>query len=181
VSRTGLRRTLHVASAAFLVLIPATSWPFFRATLLATAVIAVALEAVRLRVPRIRLWLGGRVPVFRQEEARQPCGAMWLAVGYAIASLFHPPAAMGGVLVGACADPVAAWVGGAGRTTTGKTWRGSTAHFVMAWAVLLLAGFPLVASVGAATVGTALERWSGPFNDNVIVAPAVAASVSLLH
>ncbi len=170
-----------MTSAAFLVLIPTTSWSFFRAILLSVAIVAVALEAVRLRVPRIRLLLSRWAPVFRREEAQRPCGAMWLAVGYAVASLFHPPAAMGGVLVGALADPVASWVGGAGRTTVGKTWRGSTAHFIVACAALLLAGFPLGGSLGAATVGTVLERWPGPFNDNAIVAPAVAASVSLLH
>jgi hypothetical protein len=53
-------------------------------------------------------------------------------------------------------------------------------HLGVALAVLLLAGLPLERVVMASVVGTALERWPGPFNDNLIVAPAVAASVSLI-
>ena len=175
-----LRRGLHVASAAFLLLIPLTSWTFFRGAVLATAVAAVGLEAVRLWTPRVRDWLQRCVPVFRPAESKRPSGAMWLVVGYGVASLFPPPAALGAILVGAAADPAASWIGEAGRVTPGKTWRGSAAHFVVACGVLLLAGFSWGGSVGAATIGTAVERWPGPFNDNLLVAPAVAASVSLL-
>ena len=31
--------------------------------------------------------------------------------------------------------------------------------------------------IGAAVVGTALERWPGPINDNLLVAPGVACVV----
>jgi len=113
-------------------------------------------------------------------EGQQPSGAMWLAVGYAIAALFPSPAPMAGILVSACADPTASWVGEAGGSKGTKTWRGSAAHFVAAGAVLLLGGFSWTGSIVAAVIGTALERWPGPFNDNLVVAPAVALSVSLL-
>jgi len=148
--------------------------------LVGTAILAVGLEIVRLRFPRVRGVLGGMVPVFRPAEAKRPCGAMWLAVGYAIASLLPPPAPMAGILVGAFADPAASWIGEAGRKTSAKTWRGSAGHLVVAVTVLLLAGFSWTSSIIGAVLGTVLERWPGPFNDNLIVAPAVAASVSLL-
>lgn len=175
-----LRRSLHVASAAFLLLVPIASWTTFRVVVLGAAVLAVGLESVRLRFPGVRAWLARVVPVFRPVEASQPCGAMWLAVGYGIASLFASSAPMAGILVGAVADPAAAWIGEAGRKTTGKTWRGSAGHFAVASAVLLFAGFSWTGSFVAAAVGTVLERWPGPFNDNLLVPPAVAASVSLL-
>lgn len=177
---TTLRRILHVASGACLLIVPATSWHSFRVFVLATAVVAVCVEITRLRVPRVGDWLGRVVPVFRSAEAQQPSGAMWLAVGYAIAALFSSPAPMAGILVSACADPTASWVGETGGSTGTKTWRGSTAHFVAAVAVLLLGGFSWTGSIVAAVIGTALERWPGPFNDNLVVAPAVALSVSLL-
>ena len=56
----------------------------------------------------------------------------------------------------------------------------SKADLVVAVTVLLLAGFSWTSSIIGAVLGTVLERWPGPFNDNLIVAPAVAASVSLL-
>lgn len=175
-----VRRSLHVASAALLLLVPFASWRAFQISVLSIAVLAVGLETVRLRFSGVRVWLGGVVPVFRPAEADRPSGAMWLAVGYGLASLFPAPAPMAGVLVAALADPAASWIGEAGRPTTGKTWRGSLSHFTVATVVLMLAGFSWAGSLVAATVGTALERWPGPFNDNLIVPPVVAASVSLL-
>ena len=175
-----LRRTLHVTSAACLLLIPATSWAFFRTAAVATAVLVVGLEIVRLRSSWVGGWLGGLVPVFRPAESRRPSGAMWLAVGYAIASMFPPPAPVAGILVGALADPAAAWIGEASGKTNAKTWRGSMGHLLVAAAVLLVAGFSWTSSIIAAALGTTLERWPGPLNDNLIVPPVVAASVSLL-
>jgi dolichol kinase len=105
---------------------------------------------------------------------------MWLTVGYAVASLFPSPAPVAGILVGACADPAASWVGEAGTRTGTKTWRGSAAHLVTAVAVLQLGGVSWAGSIVAAVIGTIVERYPGPFNDNLVVAPAVAVSVSLL-
>ncbi|MGD8726119.1 MAG: hypothetical protein PVH40_00670 [Gemmatimonadales bacterium] len=175
-----LRRVLHMGSAACLLCVPFGSWGTFRAIVIAGAVLAVGFEAVRLNVPSVHAWLERWVPVFRQAEARRPSGAMWLAVGYATAALFPEPGPAAGVLVAAFADPAASWVGGTGSRSGGKTWRGTVVHLGVALAVLLLAGLPLERVVMASVVGTALERWPGPFNDNLIVAPAVAASVSLI-
>jgi dolichol kinase len=105
---------------------------------------------------------------------------MWLAVGYGLASLFPAPAPAAALLVAAFADPAASWIGGAGRVVAEKTWRGSAGHFVVAVAVLLVVGFSWTVSLVTATVGTTLERWPGPFNDNLTVPVVVAASVSLL-
>jgi hypothetical protein len=41
-------------------------------------------------------------------------------------------------------------------------------------------GIPLVAVVGGAVGAMALERWSGPLNDNLVVAPGAALIVWLL-
>jgi dolichol kinase len=105
---------------------------------------------------------------------------MWLAVGYGIAVLLPPPAPAMGILVGAIADPVASWIGSAGRNTPGKTLRGSGGHFAVALGLLVLAGLPWGRAAIAAAVGTVLERCSGSVNDNVVVAPGVAAAVTLL-
>ena len=175
-----LRRSLHMATAAVLLLVPLGSWTVLRAVLLVGTALAVVLEMVRLRSFRLRNWMVRVAPVFRPEEAGRPSGAMWLAVGYGIAALFPPPAPAMGILIGAIADPVASWAGSAGTATQGKTLRGSAGHFVIALGLLVPAGLPWGRAAVAAAVGTVLERWSGPLNDNVVVAPGVAAAVTLL-
>lgn len=169
-----------MATAAVLLLVPLGSWTVLRAVLLFGAAVAVGLEVARLRSFRVRDWLARVAPVFRPEEADRPSGAMWLAVGYGIAVLLPPPAPAMGILVGAIADPVASWIGSAGRNTPGKTLRGSGAHFAVALGLLVLAGLPWGRAAIAAAVGTVLERCSGSVNDNVVVAPGVAAAVTLL-
>jgi dolichol kinase len=173
-----LRRTLHTASAAVLLLVPWMSWTVCRNVIFGAALLAVVVEAVRLRVPRIGRALMSAVPVYRAAEGERPSGAMWLAVGYALAALFAPPASVAGILVSATADPAASWIGSTAPARRGKTWRGSAAHLVVAAAVLAACGVPWSLVVGAAAVATAVERWVAPVDDNLVVAPAVAATVA---
>lgn len=171
---SGLRRLLHASTAALVLLGSLVSWTGLRALLVAAALGAVLFEALRLSIPTIGSRLRRLVPVYREAEAQRPSGAMWLAVGYGAAALFPAPATAGGILVGALADPAASWIGSLGRVTGAKTWRGSLGHFVVATLVLATLGFPRWSVLGGALVGTALERWSGAIDDNLLVAPGVA-------
>ena len=176
-----LRRLLHAASGATLLVVPVFSWQFLRAVLLGAAALAVAGEAIRLGFPGVQAWLTRRLPVFREREAARPSGAMWLAVGYAAASLTPFPAPAAGILVGALADPAAAWVGLREGVTGRKTIRGSGAHLIVALAVLYGMGVGWIAAVAASVIATALERWPLGLDDNVLVAPATALTVALLN
>lgn len=176
-----VRRLMHAATGTTLLLVPVVSWQLLRAVLIALAAVAVAVEVVRLRSPRFREMLAHRVPVFRAREAGRPSGAMWLAVGYALAALTPLPGPTAGILVGAVADPAAAWVGSRSGPTGQKTGLGSATHFVVATALLLGLGCGWLTSVAAAVVATVLERWPLGLDDNLLVAPATALTVVLLR
>jgi dolichol kinase len=88
---------------------------------------------------------------------------------------------MAGILTGAFADPAASMAGSmVAKPSDRKTWVGSGAAAVVAAAVLFVIGVPNIAVVGGALAAMALERWSGPLNDNLVVAPGVALIVWLL-
>lgn len=175
-----LRRLLHAATGAALLLVPLFSWQLLRVVLIAAAVLAAVAEVVRLHSSGAGALLARRVPVFREREARRPSGAMWLAVGYALASLTPVPGPTAGILVGALADPAAAWVGSRRGSTGRKTVLGSATHFVVALAVVFGTGAAWPISAAAAVVATALERWPLGLDDNLLVAPATALTVVLL-
>lgn len=184
VGRAWARRTLHASSGLLLLIVPLTSWETFRFVLMFGAVGAAVFETLRLASPAVRDGLAEALPVFRAAEAARPSGAFWLAFGYAATSWFPPPVPAAAILVAALADPAASLVGarwgGGGR----KTWVGTAAVLAVSGAVLaacVAAGAvswrpALAAALGAA----ALERWSGPIDDNLLVAPGVAALLWLL-
>ena len=174
-----LRRTLHAASGAVVMLVPLGSWELLRTVLLVVGGVGVLLEFVRLSVPSVRETVGRMVPVFRSGETSTPSGAMWLGVGFALAALVPPPAPVAGILVAALADPAASLVGTWHRAPGRKTWQGSLAHAITASAVLALLGWPVLAVFAGATVATTLERVSFGLNDNLVVAPATALTVLL--
>jgi dolichol kinase len=179
VSPVALRRLLHVASAA--VLLPALrSSAMLRLGLLWVAVLAVLVEFARLASPRAEQWLATHLPVYRAQEARRASGALWLAFGYVIAGWLPMPAPVAGILAGAVADPAASWVGARWGKGARKSWAGSSAAFLVTVAAAMAVGAAPVAGVVAGLVGAALERWSGPFDDNLLVAPGVAVTVALL-
>jgi dolichol kinase len=163
-----------------LVLVPLASWTVLRVTVVAVAIGALVFEIVRLRVPRVRARLAQLVPVYRSHEGRRPSGAMWLSVGYAIATLFPAPAPAAGILVGGLADPAASLVGSHGGGVGQKTLRGSVAHLVVGVAALMALRLPWSTALGLGLLATAVERWSGPLDDNVTVPLVVSAAVTLL-
>jgi dolichol kinase len=179
VTASGVRRLLHASTAAVVLLAPLVSWFVLRAVVLGVAAGAVLFEMMRLRVPSVGRRIHRLVPVYRDRESARPSGAMWLAVGYALAVLLPAPASAGGIVVGAVADPAASWLGSLGSVNGPKTWRGSLAHFVVAAAALATLGFPVASVLAGATVGTALERWPGALDDNLLIAPGVALTLML--
>jgi dolichol kinase len=166
-----LRRLLHAATATI-----ALAGLFSPAALrLGTgylATTAVLLEILRLRVPAVGRSLALLVPVYRERERDRPSGAMWLALGYAIAAWVpQPAAAMAGILAGGLADPAGALVGSRVGGGARKSAAGSAAVGVTALAAGWVVGLPPVAALGAALAALAAERWSGPCDDNLLVAP----------
>lgn len=173
------RRALHGASA--ILLLPALhSAGALRLTLLWVAACAVLVELLRLGNPRVAHWLAVRVPVYRPQEAQHASGALWLAFGYAIATWLPMPAPVAGILAGALADPAASWIGARWGRGARKSWAGSGAACLVIVGASLAVGSPPATGLAAGLVGAALERWPGPIDDNLLVAPAVAATVAVL-
>jgi dolichol kinase len=170
---------LHVASAA--VLLPALhSGTALRLALLWVAVLAALVEFARLASPRAERWVVTHLPVYRPQEARRASGALWLAFGYMIAGWLTMPAPVAGILAGALADPAASWIGARWGGGARKSWAGSGAAFLVAVAATLVVGAARGTGLAAGLVAAALERWSGPIDDNLLLAPGVAATVALL-
>ena len=175
-----VRRLLHACSASLLLLQYFGSPLLLRNGLMGCAALAVALDSLRLAKPAFGAFIAGWVPVFRASESTRLSGATWLSVGYALAAWFPHPAAIAGILAGAFSDPAASWAGSmVAKPSNKKTWVGSGAAATAAAVVLLVMGIPLVAVVGGAVAAMVFERWSGPLNDNLVVAPGVALVVWL--
>jgi len=145
------------------------------------AVTAGLLEVLRLRVPAVGRGLSALVPVYRDHERDRPSGAMWLAVGYAVAAWVpHPAAVLAGLLAGGLADPTGALVGSRYGGGARKSLAGSVTVGVVTLLAALASGLPRAAVVGAALAAMAVERWPGPFDDNLLVAPATALAAFAL-
>ncbi len=175
-----LRRLLHASTAVILLIIPVASWTVFRSVVISGTVLVVAVEIARLRVPAIHARLAVLVPVFRESETHRVSGAAWLWLAYSIASLLPAPAPAAGILVAALCDPAASVVGQRFGAAGRKTWAGSFGAFVVACVSLIALGFSWPAVAGAGALATVLERWPGPFDDNLLIAPGVAAAVLAL-
>lgn len=186
-SGPALRRVLHVASAGVLLgaLLPVQ---IFRLLVTGTAIAAWLSEMMRLRAPAVAGWVAAAVPVFRPTERDRPSGAFWLALGYGVAVWVPMPAPVVAILCAAVADPAAALAGSRWGKTGGarKSWPGSLAAALVAASVAAIVvafggfGLPWRVVPAAAVATAALERWSGPFDDNVIVAPGVALTTWVL-
>lgn len=176
----GGRRLLH-AGTACVALVGLVSPPVLRLATVYLAVTAVLLEVLRLRVPAVGRSLAALVPVYRDRERDRPSGAMWLAIGYAIAACVpHAAAAMGGILAGGLADPAGAAVGSRLGRGARKSLAGSAAVGLVALAAGLAAGLPAAAGIGAGLAAALVERWPGPCDDNLLVAPAAALAAFAL-
>jgi dolichol kinase len=168
---------IHAGSAGVLVILLVAGWDLFRVVVATGALAALVFEAVRLKSNSVRIRIADLIPVFRQSEDHRISGATWLCVGYALAVLFPPVAPAGGILVGALADPAASWVGSHRGKPGKKTVAGSLAALVVSLVALWLIGLTWPAVLGGAVAGTLLERWPGPFDDNLVIAPGVAGVV----
>ena len=176
-SSQALRRLLHVGSVVILVIPLISSWDLLRVVVVLGTVLAVTLDLIRLKFASLRRRIADLVPVFRPAEDRRVSGATWLCAGYALAVLFPPLSPAAGILVGGLADPAASLVGSRTGGSGKKTVSGSLAALAVSLLALWLIGLPWPSVIGAAVVGTALERWPGPINDNLLVAPGVACVV----
>ena len=176
----GARRLLHAATAA-VALLGLVSLSALRLATTYLAITAVLVEALRLRIPAVGRGLAAHVPVYRDHERERPSGAMWLALGYALAAWVpHPTAALTGILAGGLADPAAAMVGSRYGRGARKSLVGSAVVGIVALAAGLVTGLPLAAAGGAALAAAVVERWPGPCDDNLLVAPAAALAAFAL-
>jgi dolichol kinase len=176
VNGPAVRRALHAATSAvaLLVLVSPAALRMGTAYL---AVTALAVEIVRLRVPTVAVVMARMVPVYREHERRHPSGALWLMLGYAVCAWFPSPGALAGILAGGLADPAGAVVGSRYGRGVPKSAPGSAA---VAGSTLVLAaavGVPWTVAVLAGLTAAAVERWSGPVDDNLLVGPVTAAVV----
>jgi dolichol kinase len=180
VTSSSLRRLIH-AGTAIIVLVPAVaSWDALRGILIGATVLGLLFEIVRIKAPESLLTPSRLSTLFRSGEANCPSGAWWLSLGYCLAAWVPQPGAAAGIVVGALADPAASLVGSSRGQASSKTAHGSGAAFAVAILAMVPLGLPWTAILGGAVIGTALERWSGPLDDNLLLAPGVAAAVWLL-
>lgn len=116
-------------------------------------------------------------------EARGPASSTWYALGILLAVAFFPKeAAVSGILVLALADPAASYVGRrwGRRPFLGATMEGSLLFVALAFCIV--APRHGVAVAAAAALVTALaERLSRPFDDNLTLPVAGAATITLLE
>lgn len=176
-SSSALRRTIHLSTALLVLVGEFIGWGTFRVWISGLAAVAMVFELLRLRNPTFGGVLSRAVPAFRPEESRKPSGAFWLALGYVGAAWVPAPGAAAGILVGAIADPTASLVGRRWGGGAPKSWLGSLAAMVASLGVLSLLGLPLVTIGVASAAAAAIERWSKPLDDNLVLAPGVAAVV----
>lgn len=169
-----IRAWLHAGTALLLLILSENGRSWW---LTGIAAVALAFDGVRLRVPAVRRLVERLLPVYRPAEAHRVSGGAWLMVGYALAGWMPGRAAVGGILAGAVLDPVAALVGRRLGQGQHKSWAGSAAGMVTAAAALMLVGGSAPEAVFGALVGAAAERWPGPFDDNLVVAPAVGLAL----
>lgn len=179
------RRVLHTLSAG--ILLPSFwGWDVVRMVLAGLVVAGAAAEYVRLSHPGFRRRLGELVPVFRPREATRPTGAWWLVAGYTLAALLPPASAAVGIMVGAFADPAASWAGERWGGDARKSWVGTmaavavgTVAAALAGAVFSIRGVSVPVAIAVGLAAGALERWSGPLDDNLLLAPGAGLAVLL--
>jgi len=176
----GVRRCLHVSTALLPLLVPLERYGTLRAALLWGVPLVLGLELLRLGFPPVAAWLAATIPVFRPSEANRLSGAAWLWLGFAVAVLFAPLAARGGMVVSALADPAASWIGGRWGKGAAKSWVGSAVVLIVGGLTLAGLGFDLRAVAAAGAGAAAIERWSRPLDDNLVLAPGVAAILWIL-
>ena len=176
---SALRRAIHASTAAVLLFGVLGDWALLRLVSAGRVGFALLVELSRLRHESYRAALARRVPVFRPEESHRASGAFWLLAGYAGAAWFPAPAPAAGILSAALSDPAASAVGTRWGGGAAKSWIGTAAAWGVSALVLFLLGLSWIGVLAGSTVNAALERWSGRFNDNLLMPVGVAAAVWL--
>ncbi len=173
------RKAFHLASVA----VPVLVWPLPRpvavAVLVPAALLAVAIDASRLRFRPVRYrFLRLTRTMLRPHERHGFAGATYMAVAYALAvALFPKPVAVAAMLFNGLGDAAAALVGkrwGRHRTRRGKSWEGFGAGLAvdLGVAAVVLALDPRLTPAGAlagALAAAAIEFLPLPLDDNVRV------------
>lgn len=176
------RKAIHAAAGAGAAAVawfapPSTA----RAVLLAAALVALATDLLRLRVPAVHRRFDATLGhMLRPAEHHALTGATTLAVGAAIAALLFPGRiAAIGILYAALGDAAAAIVGRRfGRRTyrPGRTIEGTAAFFATALAIGWAApDAGLLGAAAAAAAVTLVEAAPLPADDNLLIPVAGAA------
>lgn len=174
------RRLFHaavgIALAALLWLVqPART--HLLAALGLLAVVLLAIDLVRLRVPGFNLFFFRTVrSLASPREARGIASSTWYVVGILVAAILYPlEAVVPAILVLAFADPAASYIGRRwGRHPVGTgTIEGVGVFVIVAGAVLLFAAPPATA-LAAAVAGGLIEITPWKLDDNLTIPLAVA-------
>ncbi|HIC15583.1 MAG TPA: hypothetical protein EYO83_10620 [Gemmatimonadetes bacterium] len=183
----GARRILHAMTGTLIFLaitLLELSKSFTVAALLGVFFVLLASDLIRLRVPRFNVLFFRFFKVLvSPRESDHVASSTWYILGGLIAiAVFRLPAALSGILVLAWADPTASYLGRrwGKRPFLGGTLEGSTAFLAVATLILLLRHPPAVA-IASACLMTLAERVAWPFDDNLMLAPACAGTLTLLE
>lgn len=178
------RKLIHISTslgaAAIVWILPR---PLGAIILAAAAGVAMIVEVARQLSPRFHArfqrWFG---PLLRPGERHRLTGAATLAVGYAFAAaIFAAATAVAAILVTGIADAAAALIGkrfGRLRYPGGKSVLGSTAFFLVAWALIaFVSGVGVGAAALAAFFTTIVEAPALPVDDNLFLPAATGVAI----
>lgn len=145
--------------------------------------ILLASDLARLRVPHLNILFFRFFQILvSPRESQNIASSTWYILGALITIMLFPlSAALSGILVLAWADPTASYLGRrwGRRAFLGGTLEGTTAFLVVAVLILSVRHPPAIAIPSACLI-TLVERSAWPLDDNLILAPACAGSLTLL-
>jgi len=175
------RTGIHASALLIPFIVEATSKPIVVAALVATTVVYILSEALRLRAKNVPLITRFTLAMSREDESPHLVVApIYLAVGVVLSLLVFPKnIAYASITIAAVGDPVASYVGGKlGRIhVRKKTLEGFTAGLIASFAVALFWVPPHLALAGSVT-GMLLELL-GVLDDNLAI-PIGAGSAMLI-
>lgn len=175
------RMVVHVSTFLIPFLVEATSKSAVTLALVATTVVYVLSEALRLKGKRVPLITRFTLAMSRENESLHFVAApVYLAVGITLSLLVFPKnIAYASITIVAVGDPMASYVGRRlGRMhVKGKTLEGSTAGLIVSFAAALLWVPPYLALMGS-LVAMLLDLL-GILDDNLTI-PIGAGSAMLI-
>lgn len=178
------RKAIHLSSLVFPVGYYFLPEETSRRALLAAALIAIIIEAIRLNEPRIgRMTLRLVGALLRESEKTGLFGSTYLILGTLLcAHSFEKPVVVAAVLFVILGDAAAALVGRAyGRIQVfGKTLEGSLACLAVCLIIgVLLPGITLKAAAAGAVTATIFELLPIPLDDNMRIPLAAGFAMRL--